>query len=107
MALKKGFCTHCKGDEDLRIFDVNKDAEVCYCPHCMAAMSPKEAITNYNGLIANYLKHGSKALFDSTQYLEAYQTFAHIIDLNETIKVAHFGRIMSMVHLSTLRKSKI
>ena len=100
MALKKGFCTHCKGDEDLRIFDVNKDAEVCYCPHCMAAMSPKEAITNYNGLIANYLKHGSKALFDSTQYLEAYQTFAHIIDLNETIKVAHFGRIISMVHLS-------
>ncbi len=107
MALKKGFCTHCKGDEDLRIFDVNKDAEVCYCPHCMAAMPPKEAIANYNALIANYLKHASKALFDSTQYLEAYQTFAHIIDLNETIKVAHFGRIISMVHLSTLRKSKI
>ena len=107
MALKKGFCTHCKGDEDLRIFDVNKDAEVCYCPNCMAAMPPKEAIANYNALIANYLKHASKALFDSTQYLEAYQTFAHIIDLNETIKVAHFGRIISMVHLSTLRKSKI
>ena len=48
MALKKGFCTHCKGDEDLRIFDVNKDAEVCYCPHCMAAMPPKEAIAAAN-----------------------------------------------------------
>ncbi len=107
MALKKGFCVHCKGDEDLRIFDVNKDAEVCYCPHCMAAMPPKEAITNYQNLIKNYLKHASTALFDSTQYLEAYQTFAHIIDLNETIKVAHFGRIISLVYLSTLRKSKI
>ena len=107
MALKKGFCVHCQGDEDLRIFDVNKDAEVCYCPHCLVAMPPKEAIANYNALIANYLKHASKALFDSTQYLEAYQTFAHIIDLNETIKVAHFGRIISMVYLSTLRKSKI
>ena len=107
MALKKGFCVHCKGDEDLRIFDVNKDAEVCYCPHCMAAMPPKEAIDNYQNLIKNYLKHASTALFDSTQYLEAYQTFAHIIDLNETIKVAHFGRIISLVYLSTLRKSKI
>ena len=107
MALKKGFCVHCKGDEDLRIFDVNKDAEVCYCPHCMAAMPPKEAIANYQNLIANYLKHASTALFDSTQYLEAYNTFAHIIDLNETIKVAHFGRIISLVYLSTLRKSKI
>ena len=107
MALKKGFCAHCQGDEDLRIFDVNKDAEVCYCPHCMAAMPPKEAIANYNALIANYLKHASQALFDATQYMEAYETFAHIIDLNETIKVAHFGRIISLVHLSTLRKSKI
>ena len=107
MALKKGFCTHCKGDEYDRIFDVNKDAEVCYCPNCMAAMSPKEAITNYGGLISHYLKKASKALFETTQYLVAYQTFAHIIDLNETIKVAHFGRVLSLVYLSSLRKSKI
>ena len=107
MALKKGFCTHCKGDEKLRIFGVNKDAEVCYCPNCMAAMQPKEAIANYRGLIIHYLKKASKALFESTQYLVAYQTFAHIIDINETIKVAHFGRVLSLVYLSSLRKSKI
>ena len=107
MALRKGFCSHCKGDEMLRIFDVNKEAEVCYCPHCMAAMTPKEAIENYSGLISHHLKKASKALFESTQYLIAYQTFAHIIDIDESIKVAHFGRILAMVRLSTLRKSKI
>lgn len=107
MALKKGFCTHCKGDEYRRIFEVNKDAEVCYCPNCMAAMSPKEAISNYGGLISHYLKKASRDLFVTTQYLEAYQTFAHVIDLNDTIKGAHMGRILSMVYLSTARKGKI
>ena len=107
MALRKGFCNHCKGDEMMRIFDVNKEAEVCYCPLCLAEMKPAEAIANYSALISHYLKKASKALFESTQYLVAYQTFAHIIDINENIKVAHFGRILSMVHLSTLRKSKI
>ena len=107
MALKKGFCSHCKGDERLRIFDVNSAAEVCYCPNCMAEMLPKEAIMNYGYLISHYLKKASKALFDSTQYFVAYQTFAHIIDLNDSIKVAHFGRILSMVYLSTVRKSKV
>ena len=107
MALKKGYCTHCKGDEDRRIFEVNKDAEVCYCPNCMAAMSPKEAISNYGALISHYLKKASRDLFVTTQYLEAYQTFAHVIDLNDSIKGAHMGRILSMVYLSTARKGKI
>ena len=107
MALKKGFCTHCKGDEYNRIFDVNKDAEVCYCPNCMAAMEPKEAIANYGGLISHYLKKASRCLFETTQYLEAYQIFAHIIDLNDSIKVAHMGRLLSLVYLSTVRKGKV
>ena len=37
----------------------------------------------------------------------AYQTFAHIIDLDDTVKVAYFGRLLSLVYLSTLRTSKI
>ena len=107
MALKRGFCSHCKGDETLRIFDVNKEAEVCYCPNCMAEMQPKEAIENYSALISHYLKKGSKALFESTQYLVAYQTFAHILDLDESIRVARLGRILSLVYVSSLRKAKI
>lgn len=107
MAFKKGFCTHCRGDEKSRIFNVNKDAEVCYCPHCAHPIKPQEAISNYSWLISSYLKKASKALFESTEYLYAYQTFAHVIDLDETIKVAYFGRILSLVYLSTLRTSKI
>ena len=104
---KKGFCTHCKGDEKARIFNVNKDADVCYCPHCTHQMKPKEAIGNYSYLISSYLKKASKALFESTEYLLAYQTFAHVIDLDDSVKVAYFGRLLSLVYLSTLRVSKI
>lgn len=107
MAFKKGFCTHCKGEEKDRIFAVNKDADVCYCPNCTAAMKPKEAINNYTSLISYHLKKASKALFESTDYLLAYQTFAHVIDLDDTVKVAYFGRLLSLVYLSTLRTSKI
>ena len=48
MALKRGFCTHCQGDEIQRIFNVNKEAEICYCPVCAHPMQPKDAIVNYN-----------------------------------------------------------
>ena len=107
MALKNGFCVHCKGEERLRIFGVNKDAKICYCPHCTTAMQPKEAIANYAGLISAHLKKASKYLFESTEYLSAYQEFAYILDLDDTIKVAYFGRILALVYLSTLRTSKI
>ena len=107
MAFKKGFCTHCRGEERNRIFAVNKEADVCYCPNCTASMKPKEAINNYINLISYHLKKASKALFESKEYLLAYQTFAHVIDLDETVKVAYFGRLLSLVYLSTLRTSKI
>ncbi|HHT67256.1 MAG TPA: hypothetical protein GX010_03420 [Erysipelotrichaceae bacterium] len=107
MALKKGFCTNCKGEEQSRIFDVNQEANKCFCPNCMAEMSPKQAIANYNALISSLLKKGSKYIFKTTQYHLAYQTFAHVIDINNTIKAAYFGRIYSLLCLSTLRKSKI
>ena len=107
MALKRGFCTHCQGDEIQRIFNVNKDAEICYCPLCAHPMSPKDAIVNYRNLISHYLKRASRYLFETTEYLRAYQTFAHIIDLDDSVRVAYFGRILALVHISTLRKSKI
>ena len=107
MALKRGFCTHCQGDEIQRIFNVNKEAEICYCPLCAHPMQPKDAIVNYHNLISHYLKKASRYLFETTEYLSAYQTFAHIIDLDDSVKVAYFGRILALVHISTLRKSKI
>lgn len=70
-------------------------------------MQPKDAIVNYRHLISHHLKRASRYLFETTEYLRAYQTFAHIIDIDDSIKVAYFGRILALVHLSTLRKSKI
>ena len=107
MALKRGYCPHCNGDEKLRIFEVNRGAENCHCSYCGRLMQPKEAIQNYHNLISNYLKKASRYLFESTEYILAYQTFAHIIDIDDSVKVAYFGRILSLVYLSTLRNSKI
>ena len=107
MALKRGFCTYCQGDEKLRIFNVNKGAEVCYCPHCTHPMQPKDAIENYRNMISRHLKRASMYLFESTEYLSAYQEFAHIIDIDDSIRAAYYGRLLSLVHLSTLRTSKI
>lgn len=107
MALKRGFCTLCDGDEKLRIFNVNKEAEKCYCPHCTSMIQPIDAINNYQNLIEHYLKKASRYLFETTEYLRAYQTFAHIIELDDSINVAYMGRLLALVHLSTLRKSKI
>ena len=106
-SFKRGFCTHCHGEERSRIFAVNKDAGVCYCPHCTHAMSPKEAMGNYRWLISFHLKRASRALFETNEYLLAYQTFAHVLDIDDTIKVAYFGRLLSLVYLSTLRTSKV
>ena len=68
MALKRGFCTHCQGDEIQRIFNVNREAEICYCPVCAHPMQPKDAIVNYRNLISNYLKRASRYLFETTEY---------------------------------------
>ena len=70
-------------------------------------MPPKDAIENYHNLISHHLKNASKYLFETTEYLLAYQTFAHIIDLDDTVKAAYYGRLLALVHLSTLRTSKI
>lgn len=107
MALRKGFCTRCKGEDKKRIFSVNKDATTCFCPNCMAELKPKVAIENYKDLLSSYLKKGSESLFETTEYFLAYRTFAHIIEINRTIKTAYYGRILSLLYLSTLRKSYI
>ena len=70
-------------------------------------MSPKEAMGNYRWLISFHLKWASRALFETQEYLLAYQTFAHVLDIDDTIKVAYFGRLLSLVYLSTLRTSKV
>lgn len=62
--LKKAYCTHCKTENELnRIFEVNPDAEICYCPFCMTELKPKEAIDDYNYFISQKVLKANRLLY--------------------------------------------
>lgn len=105
-SLKKAYCPHCKIDNELEhIFFVSPDAEVCYCPNCMREYKPKEVIDNYNYFIANKITKAERLLFRNTKYYEAYCAFAHIIEIDASSTRARFGRILSLIYMSKLRKT--
>ena len=105
-SLKKAYCPHCKTDNELeRIFDVSPDAEVCYCPNCMREYKPKEVIDNYNYYIATRLAKAERLLYRDTKFYEAYCAFGDIIEIDSSICKARFGRILSLIYMSKLRKS--
>lgn len=102
--LKKAYCTHCKTENELnRIFEANPDAEVCYCPYCMAVLKPKEAIDEYNFFISQKLLKANRLLYTDTKFHEAYNAFASIIEIDPKNPDARFGRLLALIYLSTLR----
>lgn len=106
-SLKKAYCPHCKTNNDLeRIFTVSPDAEVCYCPNCLREYKPKEVIDNYNYYIANRLAKAERLLYRDTKFYEAYCAFGDIIEIDSTISKARFGRILSLIFMSKLRKTQ-
>lgn len=105
-SLKKAYCPHCKTDNELdRIFIVSPDAEVCYCPNCLREYKPKEVIDNYNYFIATKINRAERLLYRDTKFYEAYCAFADVIDIDSSICKARFGRILSLIYMSKLRKS--
>ena len=104
--LKKAYCTHCKTDDELsRIFSVNPEAKVCYCPNCMVELKPKEAIDEYNFFIATKLNKADQLLFRDTRFYDAYCAYAKIIEIDPLIMKARFGRIIALFYMSTLRRT--
>ena len=87
------------------IFDVNPEADVCYCPICMRELKPKEAIDNYNFFISTKIDKANRLLFRDTRFLEAYESFGDVLRIDSTSHRARFGRILSLVYMSTLRHS--
>ena len=82
MAMKKGFClsTVCnKREEVRRIFDVNSEAQFCYCPYCGKKYRPKVAIFNYEKRITRYDKKAKFFLKNVGQPLYAYNLFAYVV----------------------------
>lgn len=105
-SLKRAFCTHCKTEDELsRIFFVNPDAEVCYCPNCMSELKPKEAIDEYNYFISTKINKANVLLYCDTRFYDAYCAYAHIIEVDPSNISARFGRIISLLYMSTLRKT--
>ena len=107
MAIKKGYCTNCnKHDEPRRIFDVNSEAKVCYCPHCGKKYRPKIAIYNYERVITKYLRRAYFFLKNVCDASRAYSLFAYVLELEPTNKTAKLGRLLSLAFLSTLRRNR-
>lgn len=107
MALKKGFCSHCYKKKKKEVFfSVNKDAEICYCPSCMQQLVPNEAIDDYNLYLTHHIMKAKKLLYNDTNFYEAYVHFAKIIEIEEDNEVGHYGRLLSLIYMSTLRISK-
>lgn len=107
MSLKKAICTKCHiKNERNYAFEVNAEADVCYCPHCMAQLKPEDAIKAYDSFIQKKLSNAYKNLYVRTLFEDAYRDFAHIIEIDPNVLEARFGRILSLLYLSKLRRSR-
>ncbi|MCQ2815080.1 MAG: hypothetical protein MJ227_02165 [Bacilli bacterium] len=108
MAIKKGYCLNCvTNNEKNRIFLVNSEADICYCPNCMKSMDPKHAIKIYNDVINSHLSDANYYTRVIKEYHLAYETFGSIIELDSNCYKARLGRLEALLYLSTLRNSKL
>lgn len=104
--LKKGYCPRCRPDNDLdRIFYVNPDVDACYCPNCMSKLRPKIAINYYSFYISQKISKAEKLLYRDTKFYEAYCSYGDILRIDPEIYEARFGRILSLIYMSTLRNT--
>ena len=108
MSLKKAICTHCysKKSGRSRVFEVNPEVSVCYCPYCERKLDPEDAIDAYNQMMRKQGIVAYKILYEQTNCALAYQTFAQIIELDPSYIEARFGRILSLIYLSGLRRTR-
>lgn len=104
MSLKKAYCPICHpSDEKYHIFDVNADAEVCYCPHCMAKLIPADAIKAYELFINKKINKANNILFSAIDFPKAYSLFAQVLEYDAFNHDALYGRLLSLLYMSTLR----
>ena len=107
MAMKKGYCTNCNRDDEVRrIFDVNSDARWCYCPHCGKKYKPSVVIENYKKTIDKYNRKAYFYLRHAGEYRLGYDLFAYVLELEPTNRTAKLGRLLSLANLSTTRRNR-
>ncbi len=108
MGLKKGYCVYCDAqDKREHIIDVNPDAKVFFCPKCLHPLDPKDAIREYQKYIAKLLSKADLTLNRYSEFYNAYQSFAYILEIEPNNFKARIGRVISLLYLSKVRTSQI
>ncbi|MCR5505629.1 MAG: hypothetical protein K6F07_01370 [Bacilli bacterium] len=106
MSMKRGYCIKCHYDDSKRhIFPVNSESAVCYCPHCMAEYKPKDAIAHYNHFMKGLITDADDTLHIAMLPESSYQKYADVLEIEDDNVQALLGRSISLLYLSTLRKS--
>ena len=108
MATKRGYCPYCSNkNSGEHFFDVNPDAKVCYCPHCMKGVSPDEAIKAYNNHVDGLLREANFALYEQWNPEVAYRLYAEILEFEDYNTLAFLGRLQCLLFMSKVRRSYI
>ena len=106
MATKRGICPYCKNEYiHNSIFLVNPEAVNCFCGSNMHQITPKEAIDAYNNYITNAVKKADEILEITCNPAAAYDAYAEVIDIDDSIIHAYLGRILCLIYMSKTRKS--
>lgn len=104
MATRKGICPYCNiARFENRIFVVNPEAAICFCPNCMREVHPEDAIKAYDIYIKSLLDDADEALYVSCDPSLAYQYYADVIEVDGGITEAYLGRLLCMAYMSKVR----
>ena len=104
MATKRGMCPYCKNHN---YFLVNPEAMSCFCGTNMHQISPAEAINKYNSYVDGLIAKANNTLEVVGNSDLAYQEYADVIELDDSVIYAYLGRILCLIYMSKVRKSHI
>ena len=106
MATRKGICPYCNIPKiENRIFLVNPEASVCFCPNCMKEMDPALAINSYDSYLKNLLNIADESLYIKCDPALAYQDYGAIIEIDNTVTESYLGRLLCMAYMSKVRSN--
>ncbi len=107
MATKNGVCPYCNNNNRLenRIFKVNPEASLTYCPSCMREIEPSEAINLYTSIIDSMLEKADNSLFVACDPLLAYQEYADVLEVEPLNSRGLLGRIICLIYTSKVRQA--
>ncbi|MCQ2802783.1 MAG: hypothetical protein MJ225_03855 [Bacilli bacterium] len=106
MYSEKGLCPHCGKKLPLkqRISDIDSVSRNFICRTCLRTYSKEEAQLNYQNEIDKLLSKAKEELLLKDDGQTSYKLFGNIVDIDNKIESAHYGRVLSLFFCSTLRK---